>query len=456
MKANRVLLLSLGCLCPAAYGQDRSAGASVELFPESAASDGSSTVSSPSAQMPPVPTSPSPARHGTDTRTGRSSDEVLAEVGRRLESIGGEVAANGPRSTSLIKGFDALAALYEEIGEHVLAIDALDHALDVTRINKGLYSLDQAPLLERMIAGSDAVKDYAQAASFEAQLLELVARNPDDPRVASILGSLADRRMDSFHRLLEEGTPPQLTISIGSGIGPPLGEPPPPTGRYAALASLWKARRLYIQALTAAVENGGSRIADLFELEEKVLATYTLEVSKPELEPALRASRKQAVCETGEEAFETHAVNASKFESPAAEAAALLRLGDWRLLCSNNGRARQTYREAHELLLDEDVPESTVARLLSPDVPKALPASSAPREPADTAERHSGYVDVSFVIGRYGNSRKVEILDKSASTSKEIEKRVKSYIAQHRFRPRFVDGQLARADRVRMRYYYDE
>lgn len=449
MAANRVLLLSLCCLCSAANAQDPSSRASVEFFPDSTA--GSSTASAPSAEAASVPKAPSSARHRSDTRTGRSSDEVLAEVGRALQSIGAEVAANGSRSLSLIEDFDALGALYEEIGEHVLAIDALDRALDVTRINKGLYSLDQAALLERMIASSDALGDYTQAASFEAQLLELVDRNPNDARVASILGALADRKIDSFHRLLEEGTPPQLTISIGSAIGPPLGEPAAPTGRDAALASLWRARQLYTRALRAAVENDGSRVADLFELEEKVLGTYTLEVSNPEL----RANRKQAVCETGDEAFETHALNAANFRTPAAEATALIRLGDWRLLCSNNGRARETYREAHELLLDEDVSESTVAKLLSPDVPKALPASSAPLQ-SDTTERHSGYVEVSFVIGRYGNPRKVEILDKSASTPKDVEKRLKSYIARHRFRPRFVDGQLARADRVRMRYYYDE
>jgi hypothetical protein len=284
------------------------------------------------------------------------------------------------------------------------------------------------------------------------RLIELVNRHPTDPRAASILEALGDREIATTRRLLRDRLPPQITIGAGPELESALpATDPPPTTRRAALASLRRARELYRYAIGRAVGNGGTTVADLFALEEKILASFYFEASDPKLSPE-PGLQEELMCELGESAFRTHAVNTSRLSrSPTDFALALIGLGDWQLLCSNNGEALRTYRTAREVLRDYGVP----ADVVSLDGPGELLVFDSQPAGAKAAQDYRGYVDVSLVIGKYGDARKIDIVGQSASTPKAVEKRLKSYLASNRFRPRFVDGELVRGDRVALRYYYD-
>ena len=81
-------------------------------------------------------------------------------------------------------------------------------------------------------------------------------------------------------------------------------------------------------------------------------------------------------------------------------------------------------------------PELTIRELQSRATPVGQPAFSAVGTGVESAGPRRRYVDLS-------------------GTTKDVERRLKSDVSNTRFRPRFIDGRLARTDQFVTRYYFD-
>ena len=442
------MLLPIGWLCAASAAHGSPAPASLEFIPyplnaeielidQTSAAAHSSTRESGDGSDPGDP-------------LARTANELHDALARRIEALAAELSAEGYRSGGLIDELAALAAIYQEQDEHHAAIGALDWALENSRLHHGLYSLEHAPLLEQMIASQRALHDYDGSASVEARLMELVYRNGGDPRVTTILAASADRRMADAHRLLEEGDAEQIFFGVSSA---PVRVPRLiPASRYRAVASLQAARRQYSDAVLAAVRSGRYAVLDLLELEERIASTFFIQMTHPDL---ASSGSTQWLCRSGEAFLKNSAENIAKFRhSPTAEAAALIKLADWQLLCSQNGKALGTYDAAYASLLARGAAPDDIDTLLPAEAPVALPGFAGPPARDGGAEPYQGYVDVSFVIGKYGSTRGIQVRGESPGTTKAIVRALISYISRHRFRPLFAQGELAGRDRVELRYYY--
>jgi hypothetical protein len=144
---------------------------------------------------------------------------------------------------------------------------------------------------------------------------------------------------------------------------------------------------------------------------------------------------------------------ASRIGTVEELAKALVELADWDLVFARNGKALDQYVEAYEMLVSEGVPAASIREIFSPETPVLLPtflpnplAGSAPDEPA-------GHIDVSFELGKYGTSRKVEVLDVSGEGAAAPEKDLVKLIVTNRFRPRLVDGVSDGGGPYQVRYY---
>ena len=84
-----------------------------------------------------------------------------------------------------------------------------------------------------------------------------------------------------------------------------------------------------------------------------------------------------------------------------------------------------------------------------------LPVLPASVDGSDENRTHRGYIDASIELTRFGQTKSIDVLDKSAGTSKALEKRLRQYVSSISFRPRFVDGELARSDKFAARFYFD-
>ena len=113
----------------------------------------------------------------------------------------------------MIDPLTALGLLYDERGEHALATAAFERAQGIVRVNYGLRSLDQAPLIQQLIRGAEVRGYTATAWYLEQELLNLVRQNPDDLRTVPILHELADKRMEVLRRYdVGEELPLQITL----------------------------------------------------------------------------------------------------------------------------------------------------------------------------------------------------------------------------------------------------
>jgi hypothetical protein len=127
-----------------------------------------------------------------------------------VNAIAAEQSRAGAFSPALIAPYTELADAYRAAGDHDLAAAANARALQLLRVNEGLYTLDQVPLLVRAIENAEQRGDAVAARDLRQQLQGLVARHPQDERVAPVLRDFGDREVRALRQLLAGELPPEI------------------------------------------------------------------------------------------------------------------------------------------------------------------------------------------------------------------------------------------------------
>jgi hypothetical protein len=362
------------------------------------------------------------AAGAADDNASASADELLKITEPLLAGIAEEEARNGPYSANLVELLTSLGLAYQESGEDVLALAVLDRALYLKRVNEGLFGIDQTPLLERLIDSELAIGRVDSAEELRDKMLELARRNRQDERSASIFRAAAEREVDRYETYLREGLPPTLTI----------GDPMAP--RREAAAGVWRARRLYNEAIWALVANPREHRTELAELEKGLARTYYLEASG-------RSRWYQGVDDPlyglGLMSYRRLVDYSEATASPSEAvdyARALVELADWSLLFSRNGTAVKRYAEAYDLLVQQRVSAASIEEVFPTATPVFLPAFAPPLHGVAVAGS-TGFVDLDFEIGKYGQPRKVTIVAAAGDDAAAASKQLIFAIGNGRFRP---------------------
>ena len=132
---------------------------------------------------------------------------------------------------------------------------------------------------------------------------------------------------------------------------------------------------------------------------------------------------------------------------------AYLRLADWDLLYAENGAAFDQYAQVHELLTTTKFAAQLIAEIFSPPIPTVLPTFLP--NPLATAPS-ARYIEASFEVTKYGESRRVEIVGATEGVSDAAKEELASLNKGSRFRPRVTGGELGRAAPVVVRYYLSD
>ena len=375
-----------------------------------------------------------PAAAEPSAETLRRWSELTRRYGEQIER---ETALGGPYSESLLELLLPLAMLYRERGDHDLAAQTLETALQVKRVNEGLRSLDQAPLIELLLDSEIARGNIDAAVGYERALVRLARLNPDDLRSVPILRESGDREIGIYTRYLEGALPPEVNVRFdpaGAGPGPGLRG-----NRAIGVSSLQQARRNYREAIGVLMRNGRSTSDEVLELEERLIVSYFLEATSDEALPL----EAEYAYQQGRDAYQ-RIVARSTSGTVAEFATALIRYADWELFFSHNGAALNAYRLAYELLASRDEASDLIDELFAPDTPIVLPAFLPNPLAADDAGATAGYVDLTFELNRYGTARRIEVLAADPGIADAAERRIVRIVARSVFRPRITDGEFAR------------
>jgi hypothetical protein len=422
-------------------------------------------------------------------------------------------AEDGSTSAALIEPLRALALLHQENGDDALAAAVFEEARYVTRVHHGLSSIDEALLLRQQLRSERAIGDYERVWDLEQDMVTIARQHLDDIRTAPIFRELGDDRLETLRKYQGGEFSPELYLGCYYAAGLPRyddtrGERRAThdrscdSGSKGAAMGLLRAEVLmyYADAIDVILKNGDFASQELRDLEQQALRIgSTVEYpALPSLGNAvtkggvIRLAQGRCVIGTLDELLALdvlgtclqpviHAngivianvggwvslVRLRAYEilsgAPAtARAEAVAELADWLLFTTpagrrpferNSQRALELYERLYrELEQDRDL-RASVTEVFSPDVPVTLPTFVPnPFASAATAES-SRYIDVAFAVTEHGRGERIEILATSNEATRTEEKDVVHLIEGTTFRPRVVDGELAAAAPVVLRYY---
>jgi hypothetical protein len=435
-----------------------------------------------------------------------------------FEAIVQEERANGPYSENLIGPLSDLALLYQDRGSHDRAIAMILRVQQVVRANEGLHSLEQIPLIQQLIANEEAVGRTQTAWDLEQDLLTLAKRHPTDMRTVPVFQAIATKRMRLLRHYIAGEFPPQFYIGCYyawprkeaiDAFGCMAGN------RGTAIRGILSdAQENYYNAITVMLRNERYSSAELRGLELELLRSIeavrrerdprTSPISSrkrgdndyddlpdipPDREPfaswwqnvhlvgaaldgvarqsaappdylPIAISNERAAYEGwdygfGRKSLERLSAYATATNAPLQEQArALIRIADWDLLYTQTSRALKQYQRAFEMLKLVGAQE-LIDELFAPQIPVVLPTLGSNPLAPDSARASNAYIDIAFEISRYGEGRRIEILDSTNATDADVA-RLTQLIQRSYFRPRAANDELARDAPVTLRYYLPE
>jgi hypothetical protein len=381
-------------------------------------------------------------------------------------------------------------------------------------VNYGVHSLDQVPLIQQLIRGEEARGNAEGAWAREQELATLVRRHPDDLRTVPVLREIAAKRSDILDRYLAGEQPPQIVLGCyydwtrGDGVGGCHSG-----SRRAAVRTLvFDAQRNYAEAIAVILRNELYSSAELRELEMELVRTSDLiryrnylDPLDPDLDLALPPhpmrqhepwrgavdalllladwdlpdSPDAPVVERGwlrgteTEVFRTDDLDnhyrlgrlalqrmfsyeTATSARSATQVEALVAIADWDLLYSRNALALEGYELAYEMLEKTADAQMSIERIFPSKNPVMLPTFLPNPLVADETRKATGYLDFAFEITKYGESRRIEIVDATANATDADKDRAVRLIARNQFRPRVVGVEPVQASRIFARYHLYE
>ncbi len=374
-----------------------------------------------------------------DTEENLSTDHYRQEIDR----VEAEQGAYGSQLSEHLVG---LGLNYQTQGEHDEAIEAFKRAMHVSRVNEGLYSLSQVPILERLIESHVARGQWSEANDRHHYLYWLHRRNfgTEDPRMLPVIDKLSAWHLNAY------------ALDMGAGL-------------FNHLISAHKLFNLAVDIIDTNYGENDLRLIDA--LRGITVSNYYLATYKGDNQPSfqLRTGGEPTSAEQKArlDQYITNSYNSGKRaisrmvnvyannpESPPwAEAKARVELGDWYLLFNKWQSALAIYQESHNALIENRIEQGQIDLLFGqpvalPDLP--LVDSSVVEED----EENQPYVLVSFDVTPYGRARNVSIIESKPEDNVRIRSRVRKALKVAKFRPRFENGAPALTRGVTHRYLF--
>lgn len=382
---------------------------------------------------------------------------------QRLQDIGSYEQAleeleykGGAWSTEIAEELATLGTLLHEQGDYEQAIKVFDRAVHINRVNYGLFSPQQVPLVERVVEGHVALGQWSDADAQQqyAFYVQTKAFGVNDPRMISVFEDMARWNVTSFYR----GIDPDPTLRLMQTFL---------LYRAAAdtvMAHFGSRDPRYLPLLKSAA--GASDMMSRYALPGTSAATDANPNMRMVSEFAGRSTRPQGGG-GGEMALARIVELYSDDRQPDTPetrimlAHAKAELGDWYLLRERRQAAMRVYKEAFDELLQSEGGETLAQEVFGEIV--FLPAFStfdAQKKEAlglnaDSGAR-IGHVDIAFDVSQYGRMTNFEILAQEPTDLRRIDLQVISALRSMIARPKVVDGRTVASvdERFRIHFWY--
>lgn len=404
---------------------------------------------------------------------------LLESIGRYKDAINNiQLTNNDPYNFELLEEYTSLGDAYRSLGQHEEAISHYDNAIQISKIQGGLYNLDQLPLLEKIIQSYLALGDMDNAGLWHEYSHYLYLENYDaaDPEMVNATFSLTRWYISNFFRsnfqspnqnlqMIENQLlrPARATSAMNEndslmsrfmtnpnnaqfenilngnirGVTPRDIEHP----LLLKVGSIYEDLQENIYAAeqpdVGSIVQTARRIAELSFITKQEM---DFERQNPNLNLNYANSRVRAYRNSPQRMDQSYNSGRNALEyivtllraveaRPGFLASALIELGDWHLAYGKIPSAQTAYEDAYRVMV-EDMGISTEAadQAFNNPVPYQIPRMAThmfTRRSAglssDIDLDYQGYFDVSFSIDSQGNADDIAFLASSMDDSQDEE-----------------------------------
>ena len=372
-------------------------------------------------------------------------------IAQELESTGGVY------EVQLSEILLDLGETYQSLELHTEALKTLNRSLQITRVNNGLYSLDQLSILEKMIESNKAIKDWEEVDKSYAHLYWISKRNYGDfdTRLLPVIERLGKWHLHAYnkdvdgrpflHLVEAEGLYTKALSIVESQHG--ADDPGLLKALYGIALTNYRIAAFASSAEGLEEINYGLRASSSSSRSQRVLQQ---EFARQDLIFRSYAKGKNAM----KRVVDIHA----KTEGLPIEshALALAHLGDWYLLFNKRNSAAEAYDQAYKLMSATEESKKDIDAFFAQ--PRMLPTISLPiedEEPLEVTE-NSSYAIAMFNVTPSGRARNIEIVEINPVDDLSLKRKARKGIASSKFRPRFENGTPVETTGVKIRYVFDE
>ncbi len=446
----------------------------------------------------------------TSGNTSEENSALLQSISRYQDSIDTiQVESTSPYNFELQEQFSSLGDLYQSLGQHESAITSYDDAIQITKIQNGIYNLDQLPLLDKIIHSYIAMGDIRNATLRQEyrHYLHLENYQVADPEMVQSTFTLAQWYISTYFKRNLQSDNQQLEMAENI---------PPRTPRLtAAMATDQDAIQAFMDNPNHqqfnSIMNGNIRqisprniehptllqVNEIYEeLQENIYAS-----DQPNALPIIQTARRVAALSfitkqemdfeeqypsynpnyintqiqmirnsqarleqsyiRGRNALQYIVTLLENFEAnPRLLAAALSELGDWQLAYGRIQPAQSNYQQAYAVLADSVVSAEYADSMLNDDIPRRIPMMAThlfTRKSAGIASdinlEFQGYIDVSLRLDNQGNVEEI-IFDNVQPEQREIQNLIRSSLRMSKYRPYLRNGELVASRTMTLRFHY--
>jgi tetratricopeptide (TPR) repeat protein len=364
-----------------------------------------------------------------------------------LEGDGG--AWNG----SLVEELTSLGTLLQQQGSHEEAIKVFDRAVHINRISLGLHSVEQVPAIESKIQSYLALNQWQDAdLTFEyLYYIQRRAYGTRDPRLISVLNSIAEWNLRAFH------------LGHGEALGMRLNN----------ALMFWNAAARMVKTHFGPQDErfvtylrGIANSSYLLSRNPEMMA----DLGRPEFRNELAVNRvhlgqsdsyeSRGYASGARALTEILRYEIDKRDDVLALADAFTNLADWYLIFGRRRAAEEQYSNAWRLLANQPNADALHKAYFGRIVP--MPSFVGERnrgyeldvvrqsdEPLD-----SDYADLIFDVTDTGVVRDVRTLSAETEDNKNQLSRLRRVVRSSHFRPIIIDGIPQRSENNVFRYRY--
>jgi TonB family protein len=373
-------------------------------------------------------------------------------ISRYLDSISELQRNHGAFDEQIGEQLTGIGLVYRNLGRHPEALTALNRALHINRVNHGLHSLDQIPILEQIIATNDALSDWSALDQNYHFLYWIYRRNygADNPRLLPVLDRIGFWHLNTFSRsqfpdafghLLSAVTMFQNAIAIIEASYGPYDQRQlnPLLGIILVNFQLKTALQSSYMGLTDPdFFDANSRMYDERNVRDFLIAD-AYRRGKSALEKVMDIYEKNP-----------------EFK-PVNHGMALIQMGDWNLLFDRRSTANKFYTMAYAKLAAGGLSAGEINRIF--EQPRSLPALPVPlqeQNESETPANEASYVLAKFDVTKSGRTKNIEIVESMPVDNELLQQRALDTIRETRFRPRLEDGQPVDANDINIRYVFHD